>query len=268
MRIQLNLLAGAALIAAPAVAMEAPRAPTGKWVVDFDTAQCIASRDYGTSGKPLLLVLKQPPAGNVVQVAFIRKGGQTRYGEHVKAMLRFDGGEAIPATMIAFDVKERDQRVVLFNMPLDQFQLLRNANSLTIQANQELNETFQLVQIEPLMKILANCVADLRRAWNADDPAAKLKERARGNILGVFRAEDYPGVAVSEMQSGTVDVVLLFDERGQVADCTTIRTSGVPVLDAQTCAVIKQRVRFKPAVGIDGKPARDMYMQRITWRIR
>lgn len=269
MRTRVSFLAAAILLAAPASATDAPRAPTGKWIVDFDTAQCIASRNYGTSDKPLLLVFKQPPAGNVIQVAVVRKGGRDgRYGEQVKAKLRLDGGNPVPATMIAFDVREQDHRVVLFNMPLDQFELLRTAKSLTIQAHLELNETFQLAQVEPLMKILADCVADLRRAWNADAPETRLKQRARGNILGAFKGDDYPGVAISEMQSGSVGVVILFDERGQVADCTVIQTSGVAALDAQTCAVIKKRVRFEPALGMDGKPARDMYMQRVTWRVK
>lgn len=73
--------------------------------------------------------------------------------------------------------------------------------------------------------------------------------------------------AIYEQQSGTVRVALLIDEKGRIADCAILDTSGTPVLDAQTCAILKERARFKPAIGPDGKPAKDGYIQRITWRV-
>ena len=59
--------------------------------------------------------------------------------------------------------------------------------------------------------------------------------------------------------------VLLIDETGRVADCTVIETSGVASLDAQTCGAVKLQARFKPAIGLDGKPAKDGVVQRVSW---
>ena len=67
-------VAAALAVAAPALAAAAPLQPTGKWIVHFDEAQCVAQRDYGPKGKPLYLLLKQPALGGVVQIDVVEKG--------------------------------------------------------------------------------------------------------------------------------------------------------------------------------------------------
>ena len=85
--------------------------------------------------------------------------------------------------------------------------------------------------------------------------------------MGLFSSDDYPGIAVFNDQMGAVSLVLLIDEQGKVADCTVTQTSGVAALDAQSCAVIKERGKFSPAIGQDGKPAKSSWLQRINWRL-
>ena len=94
------------------------------------------------------------------------------------------------------------------------------------------------------------------------------KEGAKGDLMGLFASDDYPTQAILEGGTGSVEIVILIDEQGKAADCTVVETSGVPVLDAQACAVIRQRARFTPAVGLDGKAAKSAFRQRITWKIQ
>ena len=94
-----------------------------------------------------------------------------------------------------------------------------------------------------------------------------MKEGAAGNLQGLIRPEDYPDSAVRQMKSGTVAFVMLVNEQGRVADCTVVETSGVAALDAQSCAIMAERARFKPGIGMDGKPAKSVFKQRITWRV-
>jgi outer membrane biosynthesis protein TonB len=113
------------------------------------------------------------------------------------------------------------------------------------------------------------CVADLRQVWNVWDPngPSKLKQAPKGNVNGLIRSEDYPGIALLQNQQGSLQFVLLIDEGGRVADCTIVETSGVASLDAQSCAILQDKARFTPAIGLDGKPAKSSYFQRVTWRI-
>lgn len=245
-------------------------APTGKWVVAFDDSQCVASRNYGSDGEPLALALKAPAVGEVVQVVVVRRGKGGRYADQLDAKISIDGGRPINTSMIAMMTGRDNQRLYRVNLPLEQFSAVRHAKTLSIQGGGEFRETFAISQMASLLKVMDECVADLRKVWNVtEDTAASpaLRERARGSLQGLIKAEDYPGIAIDELAEGSVAFVVLIDETGKIADCTVTQTSGVAALDAQSCAIVRRRARFKPAIGLDGQPAKDMHHQRITWKI-
>ena len=256
--------------AAVAAADPQPRQPTSKWVVDFDDAQCVASRDYGTKDDPLILALKAPPIGDVMQLALVRPGGGGKYAEHRQAKIGLDGAGSIETTMIAFAVPETEQRLFRINLQREQFDRVSKARTIRIEGRGEIDERLVLTQMEPLLKVMANCTADLRKVWNVhegESPNPNLKEPTTGKLTGLFRGDDYPAIAIERALDGTVQFALLIDETGKVADCTVIATSGVAALDAQSCGIVKQRAQFKPAVGLDGKPAKNAVVQRVTWKI-
>jgi len=76
-----------------------------------------------------------------------------------------------------------------------------------------------------------------------------------------------PWDAVRQGQSGLAHVVVLVDENGRMADCTLIATSGIAVLDAQTCIILRNRGKFAPAIGADGKPTKGTFHQRVNWEM-
>jgi TonB family protein len=261
------LVAGVGLLAA-AAAEPSAREPIGPWNVDFADAQCVASRPYGSADKPLFLALKAPPVGEVIQIAVMRKGGSGS-PEQVDATIGADERRPLKTNMLMFTPKGAQMRVYVLNMPSGDFSQVSTAKSLTIRST-GLTETFSLSQIAPLMRIMDKCVADLRKVWNVSDSLGEqssLAKRAQGDFASIFRAEDYPAAAIYREQTGRVRFAALIDERGRVADCTVIETSGVASLDVQTCSVVKDRARFAPALSHDGKPAKDAAVQTATWRI-
>ncbi len=250
------------------IAAAEPRQPTGRWVVNFDAAQCIASRNYGTADNPLFLALKSPPLGSVVQVGVIRpgQGGATT---QLDGEFAIDQRTPLRTSILAFTAKKLKRRAYWINLPIEDFAPVRSARVISIRAKGELDERFETSAIAPLMKIMDDCVADLRKVWSVTEGDAigpNLKQPVSGDLRGVIKAWDYPAVAMAEDQSGTVTLALLIDETGRVADCSVIGTSGAASLDAQSCGVLKERARFKPAIGLDGKPAKGSFIQRITWR--
>lgn len=245
-----------------------PRAPTGHWNVNFADAQCIAHRDYGTErGSPKLL-LKAPPLGEVMQVAVLRDAAWTE-AEQVDSTIAVDQRRPLKTSLTMYSPKGSRQRVYLLNMPSAEFATVREAKTLSVRS-EGLNETFALSQMEPLMKVIDECVADLRRVFNIAADGAQptgLRSRAKANLARLFSSNDYPAVAIRKGQSGRVKFALLIQEDGRVADCTIVETSGVPSLDSQACAMLKVRAKFEPARGIDGKPAKDAVVGAIVWRI-
>ena len=260
----------AALLAAASMpSAAAPLPPTGKWVVNFDDAQCVASRDYGTRERPLTLVLKQPALGEVIQVGVLRSGSYAPPMQ-VKGQVQFGDAAPSPASVLAFGNKDTKRRVFLFNLPRKQVASNTGQTKLRLEAKSQLEETFLLSGVAPLMKVMDECVAGLQKLWNVQlDPAGQslLAKRASANLARYINSNDYPRVAVSEDASGVVGFALLVSEQGAVADCTVVETSGYASLDAQSCAILRERAKFTPAVGKDGKPAKDSMVSRIRWQL-
>jgi protein TonB len=86
-------------------------------------------------------------------------------------------------------------------------------------------------------------------------------------LVSLFSTDDYPSDAVFKRQSGYAHVVVMVDEKGQIVDCTLIATSGIAVLDAQTCIILRKRGKFTPAIGADGKPTKGIFHQRVNWEM-
>lgn len=270
MRCQRSVFAAVLMTAAAAGWAAEPRQPTARWVVHFDDAQCVASRNYGTVASPLFLVLKSPPLGDVIQVGVVRPE-RASGAVQVDGQMTFDNRAPLPVSMLAYTVNEQNHRGYLANLPVQHFAPARTATVIAIRAKGRLDESFAISGLQPLMKVMDRCVADLRRVWNIDQEnraASPLKEWPQAEIRGLFRGGDYPAQAMYKNQSGTARLVLLVDERGRVADCTVIETSGAASLDGQSCAILTKRARFKPAIGLDGKPAKGSFIQRIGWETR
>jgi TonB family protein len=257
-----------ALVPLSTAAAPVPKAPQGKWVVNFDNAQCVASRNYGTLEAPLYLILKAPALGDVMHLAVLRRGyaGEPK---HHDARVAVDDRRPIRTSLLAYSIKEHRQRMYRITLTPEQFAPITTARQLAVRSI-NLNENLALAGVAKVKKVLDECVQDLRKTWNVSEGeqlAPGLRAGPIGSLQGLIESEDYPGVSLDEMHSGSVTFALLIDEQGKIADCSVIGTSGAAALDAQSCAVVSKRARFKPAVGLDGKPAKSSLVQRITWRI-
>ena len=249
------------------IAAAAPRAPTGKWVVDYNR-QCLATRSYGSVEEPLYLALKPAPQGQLMQVIVFLKSGHRKTAVEAPVTIRIDGLAAMQSRMLAFTAKNA-LRTLLVNVPIETFAPMRQAFTVSIQAYGEIEESFALTQMPSLMVELDRCMVDLAHFWNLDDPGkAKLRSHATGDLKRFLNDGDYPDAALRKDEGGTVAFAFLIDESGKVADCMVTATSNVPILDAEACAILMERARFTPAVGADGKPARDGATGRILWNIR
>ena len=248
-------------------AASTPRQPTGRWTVDFDDAQCVASRNYGSAENPLQLIIKSPAVGNVVQVGLMRPDAQAET-KRVYSKVTIDTAKPLNTDILAFTPTGSKQRAFVANLPRKMFAQLEGARTISF-FGRDLDERFAISGMPPLMKILDECVSDLRALWPASGPdrnPPELKVPPVADLQDVLRGLNYPGVTRAKDFGGAVKVVLLIDEAGKLADCTVVETSGAFSLGVQACALISERGKFKPAIGIDGKPAKSSILQSIDWR--
>lgn len=247
------------MLAAASPAAASPIAPTGKWVVNFDDAQCVASRAYGEEQ----LFLKASPFGDVVQFG-VMQPGRSGPPQQVVAELTPQTGDTVRGTAILWTSKgEAATKLRMMNLPAAEFQRLSASPVLVIKMG-DLRREYAIPAMPAMAKVMKDCVDDLQKVWSAEGGVAA---KANANLASYFSADDYPADAVARGLGGTTRFSLLIDEKGAVADCMVIETSGQASLDTQSCAVIRRRARFTPARDASGKATRDRVTSRIVWRL-
>jgi periplasmic protein TonB len=91
--------------------------------------------------------------------------------------------------------------------------------------------------------------------------------RPKGNPGSWATTNDYPQRALSQEREGTTGFRVTYGADGRVTDCQVTSSSGHADLDAATCANVKRRAKFEPALDRDGNPSGGSYSNRVTWRI-
>ncbi|HEX8526521.1 energy transducer TonB, partial [Allosphingosinicella sp.] len=106
----------------------------------------------------------------------------------------------------------------------------------------------------------------------ADPPAPPIEKartvepaRARANLASYVSDEDYPSAAARNEEQGTTRFRLAVGPDGKVKECTVTGSSGSSALDSTTCKLMRQRAKFSPATGSDGKPTSDTVSSAIRW---
>ena len=82
----------------------------------------------------------------------------------------------------------------------------------------------------------------------------------------MMTSDDYPVDALLKNLGGKVEVWLLVDATGRVAQCDVTVSSGVPSLDSTACRLFKSRARFLPAVDKKGRPAMGTVSTAVVWK--
>jgi TonB family protein len=245
--------------------------PTGKWVINYAEAQCVASRPFGNKDNPLYLLIKLSPTSDVVQISLIKDGRQFN-GVQRAATVKFGNFPGNEVNILEYGTAQK-KSVKLLNMsPAMASQL---AQSQRIEWRTDWSTKDNLVELEtgPLgevMKVMAACRDDLRKYWHiGPDNQSDIKERVKPvqPLARYFSTDDYPMQAAADREGGVSSIVLLIDEKGTIQDCMVDDTSGIATLDAMTCIVLAKRAKFEPAIGHDGKAVKDAFTQRVRWEM-
>ena len=246
----------------------ASMAPIGDWKVEPSDARCVAVRQYGDPETPITLAIKAPGSeSDVLQLAIIRPGYR-KSAEQSGVKLSIDGQE-FDTFVLGYPLAGQKRTASLFNLSPPMSAALRKGGNFSFSVKGGTREYFAVGSSQSLWKNLSECVERLKRTWNIGvDSRTNMMQGVKGSLQGIFTQADYPREALARGFTGASSILLLIDEAGHVKDCTILETSGMAVLDAKACGVITQRAKFTPAVGLDGKPAKDSYKQRINWMLK
>lgn len=80
----------------------------------------------------------------------------------------------------------------------------------------------------------------------------------------LITGEDYPASALRQHEEGSVGFMLDVGPDGRVHGCT-ITASASAALDSATCALMRRRARFSPAIDSNGMPAPGRVAGEYRW---
>lgn len=250
--------------AAPAPILE----PLKNWVVDYGDTQCTALREFGDAANPIVFGIIPSPDGGTYELVIKRPRSGPDFAEEMPGTVDFGNGP-IKAWLLYFGTKKGGSSLYQYRISAEQMAQARSASAVMLHADGGDDFSIRLAVMPALLDGLKKCTADLQQYWNMyGQKNGKMATPSKGDIRRIFDSDDYPSDALSQDQEGTAQYMLLIDEKGSVAACHVMKPSGVPVLDARGCQVIRQRAKFTPALDANGKPMRSTYVTPpIRWAI-
>lgn len=251
-----SALAALALAVQPgtAAAMAEPRAPAGKWRVDFSETQCVALLPFGEQGELEYLAIKPLPTGTHVTFAMI-VDGRKRAPEVRNYSLEINGVEQ-PSQLLFYGTSAQ-KRVYryLVNMPVRQLARIERLKLSFPGKDFDLAVT----QMDGIASLLDQCMDDLRDYWNIDNGKVAAGPTLPVDLPSLFSPEDYPKSAWLAGESGVARAFLLVDTDGKVVDCAVSAYVGAIILANQLCAVVSERAKFEPARDAQGNVIRSSF---------
>jgi TonB family protein len=250
----------------PSAVGAAPLQPTKAWQLDYGETNCTASRDYGTGDKPLLLALRPSVNGKVLQILLMRPGGVSN-AAHVPVAVKLPG-----TSLRTTGLRYENGKFEILRMNFDKAELepIRGASIIEIEAKGAVDGSFAIPGIAKVAKAMEGCNLNLQAHWNIGEERKSRFTTFATSVRPLYtylHSEDYPAQALLEHREGTVGITLMVDEKGVLQDCSVEETSGVAVLDAQTCIRLKKMARFRPAVDASGEPVRSVVTAKVRWAL-
>lgn len=263
-----------ALIASAAIPQHAASAatllPSSIWSIDYGATQCTAVRTYGSASGPIVLGIVPALGGNSYRlIVSVPRSGPT-YARELSGSVDFGQG-ALAAPILYYGSKGVAQSAYESRIPAAQMQAARSAGAVTIRVAGGDSYSFSVPGLAGLLDGLAKCNADLRDYWNLNSPrVATPAAVVNGDIAALITRSDYPTEALRRQElRASVQYQVLVDEKGAVADCDVLASSGIPTVDTTGCDVIKQQAKFTPARGANGQAMRSVVTSPVVvWKGR
>lgn len=265
---RLASIAFAVIAQQPAAA--APRLPSSIWSIDYGATQCTAVRTYGGPSGAVVLGIVPAIGGNSYRmIVSLPRTGPT-YARELSGSVDLGPG-TVAASVLYYGAKGTAQSVYEARIPAAQMQAARSTGTVTMRVADGASYSFSVPGFAGVLDGLAKCNADLGEYWNLNSPAVATPATVvNGDIAALITRSDYPTEALrrNEMR-GSVQYQLLVDDKGGVAGCDVLTSSGIPTLDTTGCDIIKQQARFTPARSSSGQAVRStVTTPLIVWKSR
>ena len=251
-------------------ASAAPLLPSSIWSLDYGATQCTAVRTYGNGSGAVTLGIAPALGGNSYRmIVSLSRTGPTYARELAGSVDLGQGPVAVP--ILYYGSGGTAQSAYEARIPAAQMHKTRSAGTVTMRVADGASYSFSVPGWAGVLDGLAKCTADLQQYWNLNSPAvATAPAVVNGDIGALITRGEFPTEALRRNElRASVQYQVMIDEKGAVAGCDVLASSGIPTVDTSGCDVIKQQARFEPARVANGQPVRSVFTSPvIVWKSR
>ena len=269
--ISMLALASVAIAHAPAASQAAPAPkPPVQWSIDWKSPYCmITTGDVKDAGISFWTV----PGSNSVEIYIIgtaERVPRIAPGSPATIMLANGANISVP---VRYPGPEWHGVLYLHVSDEEVLTKLGQATGISIEgASKEDAGKKAIIPIAgatKAMRVLQNCVDLKLPEWGIDPAGLRgLKERPKNvNKHPWLTSEDFPDSSFEVGKGGTAVARLTIDTSGRVSKCDIVHKSGRLGIDAAVCLRARQRARYKPAVGPDGRPVEASIIVYTSFKI-
>ena len=241
--------------------------PFEKWNVDYGDTQCTAGRSFGDPANPTILVILPALSGNSYELMISVPKAGPAYAHETHGAVDFGKGE-IKTGVLYYGGQGVKLSAYQLRISASEMEQARSAGSLSVRPDAGQRYTFALSEMPEVLDGLRKCTADLEQYWNMDGKQAPNPAKTvLAELSTLFTAAEFPTEAQKMHEQGATRYQLMVDEKGSVAGCDVLASSGAPVLDSTGCDLIRRKARFTPATNSAGQPVRSVFTTSpLSWQ--
>ena len=248
----------------------APLSSTGRWFVDYQPAACLLSRDFGSGAAATTVGFRPSALGDTVDIVLMVSGATGSDRKGAARIVLQPSGFAANTYLDIVTVPDRNSTITTIHADKNIAEKLAGSTGLAITSLAGPNMTVAMAGAKKAFGSLERCQADLLKSWGVDpgEPGKIAVAPVDTSTARWVGYDDYPAEALAYQQQGTTTLILAIDQSGRVARCKVARSSGSPSLDDASCKTAMRHGRYKPAIGMDGKPMPAHTLRTVSWNMR
>jgi hypothetical protein len=166
--------------------------PAQNWVVDYRDDQCLATREYGSTDKPITLAIRPAPNGETYELLVRRKHFGPDFPTEQKGYVDFGNGR-IQSWLLNYGFTTTKSDIYQFKISAAEMQPALSAKTVILSPPHAPDFIFELRSMPALLKSLQDCTADLKVYWNMNgEKDGRIATPPKGNMRALFSSDDYP----------------------------------------------------------------------------
>ncbi|MDO7842960.1 energy transducer TonB [Sphingomonas immobilis] len=245
-----------------ATATPVPMTSQGPWVVNGDENLCYLQRKFSDGKQEATLVFQPLLDLSTMELSIISKDkSSTTTGE--AAVTLSSSNRTFKGRYFSTFNANRNRRLTRITIDRVLLTTIKDGDDLIVDAR-PVAARFPIKRPDKALPILQECVDSMKKSWGVDpESKAAVAVQPTGNPAAYFGPDAYPVAAFSEGISGRVIALLQVSANGKVEHCRIV-SSAAQALNEGTCTAA-YHIRFKPALGQDGKPIASTYLLPVNW---